>query len=313
MWEVQRPGQSAFNWAVLTPRNDAWIAPPATAVWVSPSGDGNRDEPAGEYVCRLRFKLCSGFSDPVIKFALAADDKAQVKLNGQLITGSGTPNYVSMTSYTITNGFKIGENELTIVVNNTGGPTGLLVNGTILVKGGQCPGEGFGRWPCPDICYKAHVKKLWPWVTGQDGWLEEVCNGQTAGTVGEHRRLEAYTAHLTGTVAPGTRIEYCGHIEDDGWTHHWDDHAWTQEGNVCGTTGSGKRMEAIAVRFVVAPPCCSVTYRVHMRHKPILDLFNQDRANGGWSGWLSDGDVAGTTGENRRIEAIEMKVECIAK
>jgi hypothetical protein len=313
MWEVQHPGQSTYSWAILTPRNDAWIAPPVSAVWVSPSGDENKDDSSGEFIYRLRFKLCSGFSDPVINFALAADDKAQVKLNGQNVSGSGTPNYVSMTNYSISNGFKIGDNELTVIVNNAGGPTGLLINGTILVKGGQCPGEGFGRWPCPEICYKAHVKKLWPWVTGQDGWLGEVCNGQTAGTVGQRRRLEAFTAHLTGTVAPGTRIVYAGNVEHDGWTHHWLDSDWTKEGDVCGTTGSGKRMEAIEVRFIVAPPCCSVTYRVHMRHKPLSDLFNGNQGDGYWSDWMRDGAEAGTTGQNRRIEAIEMKVECITR
>ena len=33
--------------------------------------------------------------------------------------------------------------------------------------------------------------------------------------------------------------------------------------------------------------------------------------SGGNSAWMSDGAVAGTTGQNRRIEAIWMDVDCV--
>lgn len=38
-----------------------------------------------------------------------------------------------------------------------------------------------------------------------------------------------------------------------------------------------------------------MTYRVHMKDK-------------GWSDWVWDDAVAGTTGESRRIEAVEIKL-----
>ena len=216
MWEVQRPGESEFNWAFLSRPHAAWVTTP-DAVWVTPSENGFQvREPQGNYTYRLPFKLCSGFSDASIRFALAADNRPAVFLNGQAVNPtSGTPNttltnFTSLTDYVITTGFQSGSNELTIVVYNEGGPTGLLVHGSLEVKGGQCPGEEFPRWPCPDISYQVHVRKLFPWVTGADGWLSWTSNGDMAGTIGQHRRIEAYRAVLAGTVAPGTQIEYCG-------------------------------------------------------------------------------------------------------
>lgn len=80
-------------------------------------------------------------------------------------------------------------------------------------------------------------------------------------------------------------IEYKAHIQDIGWTD------WKKLGEVAGTEGEGKRIEAIAIK---GNNGVKVDYRVHMEGI-------------GWGDWKSNGEVAGTEGESRRIEAIEIQ------
>ena len=55
--------------------------------------------------------------------------------------------------------------------------------------------------------------------------------------------------------------------------------------------GEGKRIEAIILQ---GNNGLDLSYRVH-----IQDI--------GWSDWVQNGQIAGTTGESKRIEAIEIK------
>lgn len=83
----------------------------------------------------------------------------------------------------------------------------------------------------------------------------------------------------------GSPIRYKVHIQDIGWSD------WKQIGEVAGTTGEAKRIEAIILE---GNNGIDISYRVHMQDK-------------GWSQFVKSGEVAGTTGEARRIEAIEIK------
>jgi uncharacterized protein YjdB len=80
------------------------------------------------------------------------------------------------------------------------------------------------------------------------------------------------------------------HEAQYGWT------PWRPQGQVAGTTGQNRRIEAARIRLVNAPLRCRIRYRVHMRGL-------------GWGPWVYDGAVAGTTGQNRRMEAIEVEIE----
>lgn len=75
---------------------------------------------------------------------------------------------------------------------------------------------------------------------------------------------------------------YRSHVQDIGWMQP------VRLGQVSGTTGQAKRLEAIIVNVP------NVQYRVHI----------QDY---GWSKWFNAGELAGTIGEERRIEAINFK------
>lgn len=80
-------------------------------------------------------------------------------------------------------------------------------------------------------------------------------------------------------------LQYKAHIQDIGWTD------WINAGEVAGTTGQDKRVEAIILQ---GNNGLDLSYRVHMEGL-------------GWSNWVSNGQVCGTTGQSRRIEAIEIR------
>jgi hypothetical protein len=128
--------------------------------------------------------------------------------------------------------------------------------------------------PQPSIVYEAHVQEI--------GWQGKKRNGETAGTTGQSRRLEALTVKLEDSQA---RLEMEGHIEGLGWT------SVRTNGEVLGTIGEGLRLEAIKIKA----NGLNIMYRVHVE-------------NIGWTDWNKNGEVAGTTGQAKRIEAIEIKL-----
>lgn len=291
-WEYTSAVTTTATVATLTQPLGTWATLPG-ALWLRPGGEMQ----VGDYTYELSFRLCSGFRNPLLQGSVLTDNKAKIFLNGTLIGSApptGTQGYLlPATPFGTSNGFKAGLNVLRIVVTNTTGkgtnPTGLALDGFIEADAGRCAGAPMPLLSCPGVCYKAHIRK--DIIGGAGGWGSEVCNGATAGTTGQNRRMEAYVVNLNG-APPGTTIEYRGHVKNVGWVPS----GWTPEGQVCGTTGQNDRMEAVMIRLVNAPVHCRVRYRVHMRHL-------------GWSSWAWDGQVAGTTGQNRRIEALEIVVE----
>ena len=106
-----------------------------------------------------------------------------------------------------------------------------------------------------------------------------------------HKVLHNYNGFL-GVLRPNDQSKITGvelriktHIQDIGWTN------WKNEGDVTGTIGERKRIEAIILEGYNG---LNLSYRVHVE-----DI--------GWTDWVSNGQVAGTTGQSKRIEAIEIK------
>lgn len=97
--------------------------------------------------------------------------------------------------------------------------------------------------------------------------------------------------HIYGYAQPNyeeevSDLQYKVHLEEIGWTDY------INAGEVAGTTGESRRMEAIILQ---GNNGLDLKYRVHMEEL-------------GWSDWVNNGEIAGTIGESRRIEAIE--IEC---
>lgn len=136
------------------------------------------------------------------------------------------------------------------------------------------------------MTYRTHVENA--------GWLEPVHDGQTAGTVGYGARLEA----IKITPPEGVALNVMLHVEGIGdvW---YRGVAKGANDPVMGTEGEGRRVEGIAANVMTLPPKlegCALYYRVHMS-----DI--------GWSPWIREGGFAGTKGQGRQVEAIEMRFQ----
>lgn len=132
------------------------------------------------------------------------------------------------------------------------------------------------------VSYKVH-RQDYDW---EEDWKKD---GQTSGTVGESKRLEAIQIKLPYGVSGS--IEYRTHIQDIGWEKNW-----SKNGAVSGTEGQCKRLEAIQIRLTgEVAENYDVYYSVHAE-------------NFGWLGWAKNGEEAGTAGYGYRLEAIQIQL-----
>ena len=144
------------------------------------------------------------------------------------------------------------------------------------------------------IKYTSHVQSI--------GWQDWASNNEISGTTGKSLRLEAIKIQLTGNNAGLYDIYYRVYVENYGWL------GWAKNGEAAGTEGYGARIEGyqlkIVLKDVTAPGSTSnsflkkvsgVNYKTHIQ-------------NIGWQDWKKDGVMSGTTGEAKRLEAIQIKL-----
>lgn len=140
-----------------------------------------------------------------------------------------------------------------------------------------------------DIYYRVHAQTY--------GWLDWACNGGTAGTSGYAKRLEAIEIQLVekGGEAPGSTekaylhplVQYQTHVQSYGWQ------SAKYDGEQSGTTGEGKRLEAIQITLPEQEAEGEILYRSHVQTY-------------GWQDFVANGELSGTTGQSKRLEAIEI-------
>ncbi len=133
-------------------------------------------------------------------------------------------------------------------------------------------------------------------VTGvKDGYVYCI-EGNHADSV-DITRHKLTASYITGYGTPQykdngvedtAKVKYSVHVQSYGWLDY------VLEGEMAGTTGEYRRMEAIMIELDDNLGIDGgISYRVHVRSY-------------GWMPWMSDGEMAGTTGEYRRMEAIEI-------
>lgn len=145
-----------------------------------------------------------------------------------------------------------------------------------------------------DIYYRVHVQTL--------GWLDWASNGEPAGTASIAKRIESLQVSIVAknNPAPG-KIDnpfYASLPKLSLFTHIQSQGNKSTSGilNVSGgTTGIAKRMEGISL--AVSDPLLSggIEYRVHVQSY-------------GWQPYHSNGGFAGTSGESKRLEAIQIRL-----
>ncbi len=146
------------------------------------------------------------------------------------------------------------------------------------------------------VSYRVHVQSY--------GWMEEASNGSTAGTTGEAKRLEAVQIRLTGNVSESYDVWYRVHAQTFGWLN------WVKNGESSGTEGLARRLEAIQVVLVAkggVAPTNDSGRGVGFITKPSV-RYRSHVQTYGWQSWVENGATAGTQGESKRVEALQVEV-----
>ena len=145
-----------------------------------------------------------------------------------------------------------------------------------------------------DIEYRAHVRDI--------GWQDYVSNGQQAGTTGQAKPVEAVSIRLTGKAEEQYDIYYRVHSSDFGWL------GWAKNGEDAGTQGYAKKVEAIQVQLVEkggeAPGETSNAFKM----KETEVQYQAHVSDIGWQNIVTNGALAGTTGQNKGIEALKLQL-----
>jgi uncharacterized protein YjdB len=126
------------------------------------------------------------------------------------------------------------------------------------------------------------------------GWLPWSANGEMNGTEGEAKRLEAIKIQLTGADKEKYDVYYRVHAQSYGWL------AWATNGAPAGTAGYAKRLEGINIKLTNKPYSGSIVYTTHVQS--IGWQGNENNVNT----WFRDGQMAGTSGRAKRLEAIRI-------
>lgn len=122
-----------------------------------------------------------------------------------------------------------------------------LQNGSI-----QIPGDAYNA----NIMYKTHVQSF--------GWQTWKTNGQMSGTSGKAKRLEGINIKLSNASYSGG-VRYTTHVQSYGWQGNENDpNTWKKDGEMSGTSGQAKRLEAIRISlYGEMAEHYDIYYRVH--------------------------------------------------
>ena len=137
-----------------------------------------------------------------------------------------------------------------------------------------------------NIAYRTHVQTF-----GWQGWKY---NGVMSGTSGKAKRLEGINIKLTNKPYSGS-IVYTTHVQSIGWQGNENNvNTWFRDGQMAGTSGRAKRLEAIRIALTgEMAEHYDVYYRVHAQTY-------------GWLAWTKNGEAAGTAGLSKRLEGIQI-------
>ena len=144
------------------------------------------------------------------------------------------------------------------------------------------------------IKYSVHV--------AGDGWQPYVANGTVGGTEGQGKTLEAFRMELTGGQADNYILFYRAYVREYGWLD------WTSNGGLAGTQGYGYALRAIQIALfpkgTTAPGSDLVSFRI----QTVSIEYQAHVQDIGWQNAVKNGELAGTTGKNKKIEALSIAV-----
>lgn len=280
MIERNVKGQSANTWKVgeeiYTPATNG----DALRYMDNPHADGHSIDHYSEYYNGLDVHYSSGIANK--EFYLLSQGGTHHM--GGSMTGIGADRAAAIWYYALTNFMTSGTNFLGARNATISAAQALYGQTEALAVAKSWCLVGVGA--CGSINYRARVK-----VGIFNVWLPWVSNGATAGTTGQSRPMRA--TQITVNDLPGIGVTYRAHMSNLGWL------SWVSNGATAGQNNLflGQEMEAVQVKLTNAPATCHVNYRAHVAYL-------------GWLSWVSDGATAGTTGQRRRMEALQATLQC---
>jgi Zn-dependent metalloprotease len=279
MVERYAKGASANNWKVGEEIYTPSTSGDALRYMDNPHADGHSIDHYSEYYNGLDVHYSSGIANK--EFYLLSQGGTH-HLGGSM-TGIGADRAAAIWYYALTN-------FMTSSTTFLGARNATINAATVLY--GQPEIDAVSRsWcmvgvgACGNINYRARVK-----VGIFNVWLPWVANGATAGTTGQSRPMRATQIYISNL--PGVGVTYRAHISNNGWL------PWVSNGATAGSSSFilGQQQEAIEIKLT-NPGACHVNYRAHVAYL-------------GWLSWVSDGATAGTTGQSRRMEALQATLQC---
>ncbi|MFR4716337.1 MAG: carbohydrate binding domain-containing protein [Coprococcus sp.] len=170
-----------------------------------------------------------------------------------------------------------------------------------------------------DVYYRVHAQGY--------GWMNWAKNGEAAGTAGLAKRLEAiqvvvvkkgesvpdkfegvtasekkaYMASVAATAATvegsdRAHVQYRSHLQTYGWQN------WKNDGDISGTTGKAKRLESLKLELKNKDYTGGICYNAHVQTIGWQADPNKSAT------WKKDGEFCGTTGNAKRLEAIQIEL-----
>ena len=171
-----------------------------------------------------------------------------------------------------------------------------------------------------DIKYQTHVSN--------EGWSTWSGDGNTSGSAGSNQ-IEAFKIELIKNN--NSIIKYRSYIKNQGWQE------WKSSGEISGTEGKALPIEEIEIALDNAPEGYSIEYRIRTKYSGFSDWkkdgqtissngdvitgiqvrvkdsysiptisYQSHVRNIGWQNYVSNGELAGTTGKALSIEAIKI-------
>ena len=148
------------------------------------------------------------------------------------------------------------------------------------------------------VIYKAHVSGI--------GWQDSKSDGELAGTTGQSKSIEAICIELDEKLNSQYDVYYRVHAARYGWL------GWAKNGEIAGSVGYASAVEAIQIQLVEkeSENKPNQTERSYLSRECIAKIECQAHVSGiGWQDTRYIGDIIGTTGENRSIEAMAMSIK----
>ena len=142
--------------------------------------------------------------------------------------------------------------------------------------------------------------------------------GEETGTDGTGEETEEGNEQDKPEEEQIPKLSYRVHVQSSGWNN------WTENSGIIGTTGKGKRLEAIQLKVEMPEQGATETpvegtdpgatgldaaeVATEEPEQPAGIEYRVHAQSYGWMDWVKDGAQAGTTGQGKRLEAIQIRL-----